>query len=253
LAHVIGVDSVGNRFVTGQAFNGSNYGFTTIKYSPTGEAFWTRSYNGPGNDGNATAIAVDRSGNVFVTGPSWNGSNYDFATIKYSTDGEPLWTRRYSGPANMDDVSLSIAVDSSGDVFVTGNSGAHPTHDYATIAYSSGGMPLWTNLYNGPGNGDDLAYAIAVDNSGSVFVTGRSTGSDGLNSYVTIKYSSSVPPPRLDFQLLSNQLVLSWTNVGFNLQSAPAIPGTFSNISGATSPYTSALTGPHQYFDLRGN
>ena len=48
--------------------------------------------------------------------------------------------------------------------------------DYATIKYSSAGMPLWTNRYNGPGNGDDEANAVAVDGNNDVIVTGYSTG-----------------------------------------------------------------------------
>jgi hypothetical protein len=71
--------------------------------------------------------------------------------------------------------------------------------------------------------------------------------------YVTIKYSSSVSPPRLSFQLLSAQLVLSWTNAGFNLQSAPAVTGPFTNLPAATSPYTNALTGPQLFFRLKGD
>jgi hypothetical protein len=67
---------------------------------------------------------------------------------------------------------------------------------------------------------------------------------------VTIKYSSSIPPPRLDFQKLNNQLVLSWTNSGFNLQSAPFATGTFTNVPGATSPYTNSMNGARQYFRL---
>ena len=47
-------------------------------------------------------------------------------------------------------------------------------HDYATIKYSSAGVPLWTNRYNGPANSDDYAYAVAVDGSDNVIVTGYS-------------------------------------------------------------------------------
>ena len=57
----------------------------------------------------------------------------------------------------------------------------------------------------------------------------------------------------LDFQLLNNQLVLNWTNADFNLQSAPALPGPFTNLPSATSPYTNSLTAPQQFFRLIGN
>ena len=60
-----------------------------------------------------------------------------------------------------------------------------------------------------------------MDSSGYVSVTGYSAGSDGYGDYTTLKFSSSVPTVvRLDFQLLSNQLVLSWTNAGSALDDA---------------------------------
>ena len=62
----------------------------------------------------------------------------------------PLWTNRYNGPANSYDAATAVAVDASGNVFVTGVMTAGI--DYATIAYSGAGVPLWTNRYNGPGN-----------------------------------------------------------------------------------------------------
>jgi hypothetical protein len=116
--------------------------------------------------------------------------------------------------------------------------------------FSYAGVALWTDRYNG--GFDDLDNAIARDRNGNVFVAGYSW--NGTNQeWVTIKYASSVPPSRVDFQKLNNQLVLSWTNAGFNLQSAPAVTGTFTNISGATSPYTNALTSPQQFFRLISN
>ena len=115
-------------------------------------------------------------------------------------------------------------------------------------AHAQGGVPLWTNRYKGGGR-NDRPTAIALDSSGNVFLTGFSW--NGINNeYVTIKYSSSVPPPRLDFQLLNNQLVLSWTNAGFNLEPAPAVTGPFTNLPAATSPYTNALAAPQQFFRL---
>jgi len=51
----------------------------------------------------------------------------------------------------------------------------------------------------------------------------------------------------------NNQLVLSWTNTGFNLQSAPALTSPFTNLPAATSPYTNPLTVPQQFFRLISN
>jgi hypothetical protein len=145
-------------------------------------------------------------------------------------------------------------VDNSGNVFVTGISyGGASGNDYATVAYSSAGAVLWTKHYNGPANGDDAATAVAVDRNGDVFVTGSSTGSGTGCDYATIKYSSSILPAHLDFQSLNNQLVLSWANSDFSLQFAAAITGTFTNIPGATSPYTNTITTSQQYFRLKMN
>src|SRR5207244_3129873 len=95
----------------------------------------------------------------------------------HAQGGVPLWTNRYDGPGNSNDYAWAIAVDRSGNVFVTGSSwsGSEITSsDYVTIAYSNSGAPLWTNRYDGPGSGWDGATAIAVDSSGLVIVTGFS-------------------------------------------------------------------------------
>src|SRR4051794_16644232 len=82
--------------------------------------------------------------------------------------GAPLWTNRYNGPGNGNDVATGIAVDGNGNVFVTGHSvGNGSSDDYATIKYSNAGVALWTNRYNGPGNGRDTAVGLAVDSNGN--------------------------------------------------------------------------------------
>jgi len=170
--------------------------YATIKYSSSGMPLWTNCYNGPlnGDDG-ARAAALDRNNDVVVTGVSQGSesSTADYATIKYSSGGEPLWTNRYNGPSNEIDSACAVAVDGNNDVIVTGWSTGSGTYDfdYATIKYSSAGVPLWTNRYNGPGNGEDGAYAVAVDSSNNVIVTGWSIGSGSTNDYATIKYSSA--------------------------------------------------------------
>ena len=152
---------------------------------------WVRRYNGPGNDEDgANAIVVDGSGNVYVTGYSYgSGTDDDYATIKYYPDGDTAWVRRYNGPGDSTDYACGIAVDGSGNVYVTGASGVSGTYlDYATMKYYANGDTAWVRRYNGPGNAWDLATAIVVNASGIVYVTGHSYGSGTDDDYATIRY-----------------------------------------------------------------
>jgi 3-isopropylmalate dehydratase small subunit len=192
-AWAVAADKTGNVFVTGDSTGSDlNVDYATVGFSLTGASLWTNRYDGPANgrDG-ARAVAVDQSGTVFVTGYSFgSGSDYDFATIAYSAAGVPLWTNRYNGAANTNDQANAVAVDNSGNVFVTGysfGSGSH--YDYATIAYSAAGVPLWTNRYNGTANTNDQANAVAVDNSGNILVTGYSIGNGSSFDFATVAYS----------------------------------------------------------------
>ena len=159
-----------------------------------------RRYNGPGNGTDwVEGIAVDGFGNVYVTGHSYgSGTNWDYATVKYDPQGNQLWVQRYNGPGNVDDGAFAIAVDGSGNVYVTGYSWGSGTYqDYATIKYDPVGNQLWEKRYNGPGNGDDFVYAIAVDGSGNVYVTGYSWGSGTGYDYAIIKYVQATSKPQL--------------------------------------------------------
>src|SRR5438094_4654688 len=74
-----------------------------------------------------------------------------------------------------------------------GRPGGAPGFDYATVAYeASTGVKLWAKRYNGPGNGDDQAYSVAVSPDGSrVFVTGGSDGGSTTKfDYATVAYEA---------------------------------------------------------------
>lgn len=188
-ASALAVDGRGNVYVTGAS--GSSYDYVTIKYDPDGETLWVRRYNGPGNSYDyAHAIAVDGAGNVYVTGES-DSSGYDYATVKYDSVGVEQWVARYKGPRYSGDLATAIAVDDAGNVYVTGESDSSGTlADYTTVKYNSSGVEQWVRRYNGPGNSYDYALAIALDDVGNAYVTGRSTGSGTGNDYATVKYSA---------------------------------------------------------------
>lgn len=89
----------------------------TVKYNSAGQQQWAAYY-----PGTAKAMAVDASRNVYVTGRSPGAGNLDYATIKYNSAGQQQWIVTYNGPGNGDDQANAIAVDGSGDVYVTGAS-----------------------------------------------------------------------------------------------------------------------------------
>jgi len=100
------------------------------------------------------------------------------------------WVARYNGPENSDDYAKAMAVDASGNVYVTGYSRSSSHYDYVTTKYNPAGIEQWVARYNGPGDYQDTPKAIAVDSFGNVYVTGYSYGEGTSSDYATIKYNS---------------------------------------------------------------
>jgi uncharacterized delta-60 repeat protein len=204
-AAAMAIDDFGNVYVTGLSENmDGNYDFATIKYNTSGELLWETFYHCPdnydGDHGCVNALAIDHDGNVFITGfvAVEVGTHWDCdrITIKYNINGVEQWVAQFDG---VDDAGISyvndrttdIAVDDIGNVYITGfiNRLELPD-DYVTIKYDFFGLEQWVARYNGPGNSSDRVNAIAVDDTGNVYVTGVSMGSGTHTDYATIKYSS---------------------------------------------------------------
>ncbi|MBK8981861.1 MAG: SBBP repeat-containing protein [Ignavibacteria bacterium] len=184
------IDNDGNVYVTGRSFlSGSNFDYATIKYSANGDELWVRRYNGTGGIDEANAIAVDNSGNVYVTGKSQGGaSNSDFVTIKYNPSGDQIWLRSYNGPGNGIDNAIAIAVDANENIYVTGTSWSGFNNDIATLKYNSLGVVQFAVRYNGTGNGDDYPTSIHAGDNEFLYLTGVSSGSGSGYDFVTIMY-----------------------------------------------------------------
>jgi len=193
----VAVDASGSVYAAGSS--GSPYtlswDYVTARYSAsTGDTLWVRRLNGTADeDDEIRAMVVDNGGNVIVTGGSTNSvTGVDYTTVKYSPTGDTMWVRRYDGTASGTDWAYAVAVDAADNVYVTGSSQDTATDmDYVTIKYDASGSQQWVARYDGPAGSFDEARAIAVDASGSVFVTGGSTGSGTRTDYATVRYDAA--------------------------------------------------------------
>jgi len=186
------VDQSGNVYLAGQ----NNDAFITVKYNSAGQKEWSGGYSEfTGSRGIATALAVDRRGEVYVTGMYEGLSQPQYLTIKFNREGAREWTAFYRGPESCNwNIATALALDDSGEVYVTGESGlfqevcedgacvTREDIDYATIKYNRAGVMQWSARY-GPGEGCSHAAAVKIDRAGHVLVTGYDQ-----QNFVTLKY-----------------------------------------------------------------
>jgi type IX secretion system substrate protein/beta-propeller repeat-containing protein len=197
--YAIFVDAAtGEAYITGYTFRSTaaDFNYITIKYNLAGAQQWATEYNSPdANYDEAHAIAVDASGNVYVTGTTQTLvlTNFDYGTVKYNSAGVQQWAMRYNGTGNDVDRANAIVLDASGNVYITGKSvgAGSAAEDAFTIKYNNAGATQWTARYNGPANGYDEGKAIAVDAAGAVYITGYSFTAGANNDYTTIKYDAA--------------------------------------------------------------
>lgn len=187
------VDAAGNVYVTGSSYSSvSGFDIVTIKYDNAGTQLWSSTFNGSGNGSdNASALAVDASGNVYVAGTAFrSGTDYDFTVIKYNGSGTLQW-QVYNGSTFYDE-AREITVDAANEPIVVGGFQATSSNtNFRTLKLnSSTGATTWFQDFSNSTN-LDIAVNVTTDASNNVYVTGHSfqTGQD-LNIR-TIKYNSA--------------------------------------------------------------
>ncbi len=201
--HGIAADAYGNVFVTGETgwvswgspnipFTGSYSGYAAQLNATSGELGWNTFLNGPTGYAGSNGIAV-LGMFVYLAGNSqtsfgtpiraMSGSPEAYAA-QLSLSGILLWNTFMGG--SDDDFVTAIAVDDSGNSFVTGYSNmpwGEPVNDYwwkydAFVAkLDAAGALVWNTFLGGDLN--DYGYSVAVDGDGSVYVAGVSSDTWG--------------------------------------------------------------------------
>ncbi|GAM10729.1 protein sidekick-2 [Geobacter sp. OR-1] len=198
-ARASAVDKAGNVFATGyqNLAAGVDDDYYTVKFKADGSGIaWRATYDRAHGSDQATSIVIDSEDNVIVTGHTWNGTNYDIHTIKYSGEtGAVLWQHTYNGIAKGNDYGTAIAVDSLNNVYVGGYSqNSAGNEDYILLKYSAtgpnpDGTPLWTAIAHGTAAGANKIASVATGSDG-VAVTGQSWNGTAFN-ILTLKYDFS--------------------------------------------------------------
>ncbi len=214
-AYGVAVDNAGNVYITGNFtsdtiyFNQGGSGGMLIsngsfdafiaKYDAAGNYLWAGNMGGTNLD-YAGKVAVDGSGNAYVSGYYYQTADFDFLNgggtlnavaggidiflAKYDPNGGYLWARSMGGGGT--DQGRAVAVDSAGNVYVTGSFNSDTAYfdpvaatamlildrrdDIFVAKYDSNGNYLWAKSMGG--SDFDYGYSVNVDVTGNVYVTG---------------------------------------------------------------------------------
>lgn len=201
----IAVDNVGNVYVIGYiGINTSDFGasinardYFTRKYDGSGQQLWVKHWYGTNESWyQASAMSLDDSGNVYVTGFHANSSGPNITTVKYDSEGNELWASdALTGLPN------DVVVDEFGNVYITGR-GVY-SQDCITSKYDINGNQVWLARYRPrlywwqyDAYADAEGMDIDLDSQGNVFIAGYGWRGDlGTvdswmipNFIITIKY-----------------------------------------------------------------
>jgi len=204
-AYAVAIQADGKIVVAGYAFTGSNLDIALVRYNTDGSldgSFGTggrvTTAVGFGND-RAYAVTIQADGKIVVAGEAYNGSNDDFALVRYNTDGSLDGSFGTGGKVTTavgsdNDFAYAVAIQADGKIVVAGTSLIGSTADFVLVRYTTDGSLDPTFGTGGKvttaiGTGNDLAYAVAVQSDQKIVVAGYaligSTADFALARYTT--------------------------------------------------------------------
>jgi len=221
-ANFVCFDGIGNIYIAGntsssvsistagchQQTYGGNQDAFLAKYNSAGVLQWATYYGGSGLE-IGWSVAVDASGNVYLTGRtssvdsistagshqvSFGGGISDGFITKFNSAGVRQWGTYYGGI--LDDYGRNVDLDMSGNVYITGYSsstsaistiGSHQVNiggglsgDAYLVKFNGSGVRLWATYYGGSGNDD--GRSIALDQYGNIYLAGTTVSTNNIST-----------------------------------------------------------------------
>jgi len=268
------VDNSGNSYLTGNFSSGfinfglgpltnnGVYDMFLVKFNPSGTALWQKVVGGSAGD-SGNSVAVDYSGNVYVSGvfesPTLgfglgtliNAGGRDVFVAKYSNAGIIAWSNSIGG--NLNDESYSLAADKLSNVYVSGafqssnlvvggtpltNSG---NYDIFVVKYDSVGTSLWAK--SAGGSGYEYAYSICNDTLSNIYLSGyfsspsltlgntltNAGGCDGFITKLAISSEVNTIENKMDISIFPNPTL---GQINFQMDYSENVQVTIFNVLG---------------------
>jgi len=175
----IAVDSSSNVYVCGSAYLSGSHNFQIAKYDTSGAIQWQKGLSSSAAD-YAYSVAVDSSGNVYVCGVSSASGSQDLQIAKYNTSGTIQWQRKLDSNGS-NDIGYSVAIDSSSNVYVCGNSLASGTNSFLFAKLPGSGALTGTYTVGGY----SFIYAASTLTDASTSLTDAATSLASSTSTLT--------------------------------------------------------------------
>jgi hypothetical protein len=195
-----------------------------------------------------------------TTLPTQAGANSYFAHFKDSQTGTTFRAKVFAETNNAAAGKFRVGVANNGNVSTQFPQDLEVGVTYAVVTRYASGIGeavLWVNPVSESSpsiTGTDSLqtspvghYGLRQDSGFGVIELGKLKVATSFAEVVT---QTAPAPEPLQFQLFGSDLVLSWTNTAFTLQASPLVSGTFTNITGASSPHTNPVTSSQGYFRL---
>jgi uncharacterized delta-60 repeat protein len=205
MAFSLALQQDGKIVVAGLSSNGSNDDFAIVRYNTDGSLDNTFSVDGKvttavgSDDEIARAIVLQQDGKIVLAGYTDNGTDFDFALVRYNTDGTLDTSFDEDGKVitvigSENDLAMSVAIQQDGKIVVAGYSDNESKHEIALARYNSNGTLDESFNSDGVvttsiGNGCE-AESIVIQPDGKIIIAGQATTGPSTIDIAVIRYNT---------------------------------------------------------------